>query len=357
MLKLPSFSASTTLGYMLRWELLLAFFPPAVFGQTAISAEQSPVVASPATVTSFVGYDLDMESFRPELEEVVALVRESSKLVKEGNLEGAKTLLLKAKASCEAMFKTIGRGSHDELYFLLGMVNEYLGDSKAAIENFESSLRLKANNPVAIFKHATLLKTSRRYNEAISEFLEVTWRADFAKHEPYFLMAECQKELGQHDAALASLEKSLAANPSYVPALSLLIKTRSEKLATTNDPQQKADLEGKILLDLKTLVSIDPSNRENVTKYVRATLNRSDPFFDRQSLQSAESLVRAIVEASSYKDSSMVKLLFDAQLKQRNLDNAERTLKLGLEQAPKSSILLNATKQLDLEKNALLSDR
>jgi predicted TPR repeat methyltransferase len=58
-----------------------------------------------------------------------------------------------------------------------------MGDVEAAIENYDSSLRLASRNPKVVFRRAGLLKAKGDCNSAARAYEETLWLLNSNKHE------------------------------------------------------------------------------------------------------------------------------------------------------------------------------
>ena len=248
------------------------------------------------------------------------------------------------------LLKKLSRGYRDELYFLRGLLHEARGDTDAALNDYKTSLTYRASNPVPLFRHAFLLKSKNNCKGAIPEFKEVRWRTIAAEHETLYLLAECQIAENDKESALKSLELAYAKNPEFTPAGKLLLELRGEILASAKDPAKKAQLEQETIQYLIKVTRQNPADKDSALQLARLLLKSGDPLLNPDKLQQAEALARKVVKDTGFKDEFAVRLLFDSQVKRRDLPNAEKTLRQGLKISPNSKILVEANEQLALEK-------
>ena len=135
-----------------------------------------------------------------------------------------------------------------------------------------------------------------------------------------------------------------------MPALKLMVNARKEQRAETADPAVKAQLEAQIAADLTSISRMDGNDRESSLKLVRMLLKRSDPLLNSERLNEAQGIAQRFASRSGYTDDESVRLLFDTQLKRGDLEGAEKTLKKGLSKKPKSALLQEASRQLEIQK-------
>lgn len=258
--------------------------------------------------------------------------------------------LKEAEKDLSRLVTELPRGYQDELYQLKGVSNEGLNNRAKALDAYAKSLKLQASNPVVLFRHAFLLEQLGRCAEAVPELREVYWRTKENAHEVLYLTADCLLQLGRNDEALKLSEEARKQDPQFVPVLKLLVAARREQLATESDPSKKSEINARIADELGVIYKQDPEDREAGLDYGRFLLKNSDPLLSAGALKQAETVARALCEKSDYTDEESVKLLFDVLVKRGDLKNAEQTLAAGMEKKPDSALLMNAQKQLEIER-------
>jgi tetratricopeptide (TPR) repeat protein len=299
---------------------------------------------------SFFDYFPQRRDFQPRLAQVLQTMDEALALEKEKQKKEAQDKYAESITKAEKLLTPSNRGYHDEIYQLLGFAQEKLGHVDEALKAYRKSLELRANNPVVIFRHAYMLKQNKRCGEAVPEFREVLWRTKQNSHEALFMLAECLLETDQEAEALKLSQEAYKNNPLFLPVLRQLVSLRERQMAKETDPAEKARIETLIGSALSTIVKQDAQDRDSALKYARLLLKESDPLLNVDRLKEAENLVRQFAEQSKFGDEQSVKLLFDAQIKQGQLAQAEQTLKQGLSVQPGSILLKNAQRQLEIER-------
>ena len=305
---------------------------------------------STRALTSLIDFTPNKTQFQSELTDAVQPLEEAAALIATKHETEAKARYQEASKRAESLLKTLARGYHDELYFLLGFAREKLEDYSGAARAFEASLKLKRTNVLVLFRHAYVLQRSGKCEAALPEFREVLWQTRAEAHEVLYLQGECQLALGKAEDAVKSFEAARVRNSHFVPAVRRLVAARQELITTTTDPKLRTELERQISSDLSVISQQNPEDRDSSLQLAGMLLRGADPLLSKQRLKQAESLAKRFAESSAFADVKSVRLLFEAQRKQGDLAAAEQTLKRGLKASPEATELREAALQLDIDK-------
>ncbi len=304
---------------------------------------------------SFLDYSPDPADYPGPLNPLVKLIAEANALDQNKQKKTAQEKFAAAIELARQLLNKTPRGYHDSIYQLMGFAEEKSGSLNDAIKSYRTSLELKANNPVILFRHAYLLKRTGNCKEAVPEFQEVVWRTKENMHEALFFLAECLLDIGNEEEALKLSQAAYQSNPLFLPVLHQLLAMREKLLSKEKNPEEKAKLENQIRADLAAIVKQDPEDRECSLKFGQSLLKDSDPLLNSDKLKQAESLAAHFAQISKFSDEQSVKLLFDAQIRQGKLNEADKTLQQGLSRIPDSAILKKAQTQLDIERGVQAS--
>lgn len=246
--------------------------------------------------------------------------------------------------------ETLSRGYHDELWFLLGLVQERSGQLEAALSSFDRSLQLSNNAPEVLFRKAVVLRKLTRHEKAVEALKEFLWLSKHNTHEARYELGRALCKLQRCPAGLKEIEQALAMAPGFVPALEFLLQEKKKSLARLKDPLERAELEAQITADLRRLVELDPENRDASLALARHALGYSDPLVHGDKLAEAERIARKFSEHSEYKDAEAVRLLFDLYARRGKTQEAANVLERGLKANPTAKTLLNAKRQLEIQR-------
>lgn len=294
---------------------------------------------------SFVDYRVSQKTFKSGIQSLAGEV-EGLWNNKNTNKNGLQKVILKIRTQ----LKSEPRGYHDQLWFLLGLSQEKLGDTKSAISSYRNAYTLRGYNVVPLFREALIERNQNNTKKASTLFKELLWRTDKYRYEIFYQLAECNIAENNKEKAYYYLQRANVLNPNYVPALKQLNKIKIEALPTIADPILKQTTKQTVVNDLNKIANQEPNDRESSLALAKIILQESDPLLHQDKIAKAENMIKKIVENSGYKDEEAVKLLFDAQVKKRDLVAAENTVNLGLERMPNSEALKESKQQLDVEK-------
>ena len=308
-----------------------------------------PAVLTPPKPPSFVEYRPQTKQFQQALH---PLVENINKAFAQGKQERAAAL----KGIVEEIDQAIaskGRGYHDELFHLRGYAMERLEKADEAQAAYQKSLNLKANNPVALFRLATILKEKKACGQAIPLYKEVMWRSAINHHEAFFSIGECHLLLDEEEKGLAAIERAVQLNPIFLPAIHFIVDYKTKLLEEEISPIKQAVLEAEIASQLTLVRELEPNDREAGFALARLLLRQSDPLLNATRLVEAEAIANQFADSSDYDDADAVRLLFDVRLKRGNLEQAESALQRGLQKNPQATRLLEAQRQLAIQQQAL----
>jgi tetratricopeptide (TPR) repeat protein len=294
---------------------------------------------------SFADYQVAKNTFKLGIQTTAG---EVGTLWNSPNANKAKLQQVIAKIRGE--LNTEPRGYHDQLWFLLGLAQEKLGDNKSAISSYKNAYKLRGYNVLPLFRQAFLERKQNNTKKASTLFSELLWRTDKYRYEIFFQLAECDLAENNKEGAYRYLQRANVLNPNYVPALKELNKIKMDALPTMADPILKQTTKQTVVSNLNKIASQEPNDRESALALAKILLQESDPLLHQDKIARAESYIKNIVKKSDYKDEEAVKLLFDAQIKMRDLVAAENTANLGLAKLPNSAVLKEAKQQLEVER-------
>ncbi|MCB0325854.1 MAG: hypothetical protein KDD69_19885, partial [Bdellovibrionales bacterium] len=265
----------------------------------------------------------DPGAFQTQIRAIPELMLAAEKLNRGKALTApAKGKYSEAAAEARRLLGTLSRGYHDELYFLLGVAQQQLGQSADALASYERSLALRSNNQAARFRRAELLQQANRLAEADAEFRELLWAGEDEKHLVLYRLAQVLIAQGKGEEALKLSEQARQQSPGFVPVLRLLVDIRKRQLELAENPTEKAHLEAQIAADLAVISAQDPTDRDAGLALARFLLQDSDPLLNAQRLAEAEAIAQRLADASGFADGESVRVLFDAQVKRGKLSEA-----------------------------------
>ena len=263
--------------------------------------------------------------------------------------EEAKKAFREAEQLAESLLKKIPRGYHDELLELKGYAEQQAGDYEGALASYKKAVALRPSSAMLIFREAFALSRLNRCAEAIPKFEEVLWTTHQARHEVLYLTSECNKTLGNTDVALKQMQEAQKLAPGYLPVTRSMVAYHQEQIAKAQDPTQRLGAEALLAADLALIVRLDPQDRQSALTLVRLLIKTGDGLVNTSRLAEAEEMASRFVTSSAYGDEESVKLLFDAQLKRGNVEAARKTVEAGLKKNPKSELMRQANRQLEIE--------
>lgn len=336
-----------------RFRTIGNFFIPLLLALIiGFSASNPPVNAqsTPTATGSLIDYRPEAKDFPKQLAAGIRDLQKGIDLKKNKKIKESQVQLSAAVSKTTTLLKTLSRGYHDELLLLRGYAQELQGQEEKALADYQRALTQRSGNPLVLIRKAVVLKRLKRCSDAVPVLEEVLWLTKTAQHEVLDLSAACQIELGNKDKAMTLLKQARALNPHYLPLLLRVVELQQEQLALDSLPAQKRNLlEAEITTDLWTITRLDPTNRDAALRLGKLLLKTSDPLINADRINEAGALAKRFAEQSSYKDSQIVRLLFDAQIQRRNVKGAKETLAKGLQAVPESQTLKEAQMQLELE--------
>lgn len=300
---------------------------------------------------SFLDYSPHTSEYSSALHPVVESIRECQKLIREKQVESAKHKLSITAQEIKKHLESLPRGYHHGVFTLKGLIEELQGNPLEAAVSYRASLALKSNNSVTLFRLANILIEQKRYQDSLPLLRELLWRSQTHSHEIRLLFARSLIALDNKERAYEQLLEAKNANGNFQPVLKQLVQTRAELIAEESDIAVKTRLQNQQLADLNTIVQLNPNDRDAALALIPLIVDKADPLFGTDSLNKAEALAKRFADNSKFKDSELVRVLFDVQVKKRDFNSAEDTITRGLKQTPDSTILKNAQRQLELEKS------
>ncbi|MCC6954330.1 MAG: tetratricopeptide repeat protein, partial [Deltaproteobacteria bacterium] len=138
----------------------------------------------------------------------------------------AKALLLSSIERADSIKESTPRGLRDEIFLLEGFAFELLGEPAKAIDAYDESLKLRALNPVVMFRRGMALKLAGDCAKALPQFEEVRWASDKLAHEVMYAEAQCQLLIGRGDLAVSLLEQARKKKPGFTLASKMLLDMR-----------------------------------------------------------------------------------------------------------------------------------
>ncbi len=310
-----------------------------------------------ARADSLLYYELRPENFPQELQSLVSRLGAQQPLASTQPGAVNHRELERIRNEAKQKLTQLSRGYSDELWFIIGLSSEALGELPQALEAYDKASQFSVRDPLPRFRHALLRKKQQEFRPALDELKEVLWQARASEHEVLFVMAECLHALGLDEEAKTHLERARAMNPQFAPALRLLVQTRMKLISTAQLPGEKLAAESLIIADLQALTAIEPNDRESQLQLTRMLLKSSDPLFDSAQLKRGQALATQVAEESKYKDETAVRLLFDIHLKLKDLKAAEDVALRGLKANPNSATLKDAQAQLAIETESVAKEK
>lgn len=324
-------------------------------------AESSLSDGAPTKVDSFIDFNPARAGFPAPLDEVVRPITAALNVIRrdastsdstapEVSREG-KERLMQAIDRADSLKERIPRGLSDELELLEGFAFELLGEPQKAIAAYDESLRLRSINPLVSFRRAMALKQANQCPKALQQLQEVMWMSDKLAHEVLFAQAQCQIALGRADLAIPLLEQARKKAPSYAPAVRLLLETRM-KAFDASPRAVDSTVAAKMTEDLAELSAGRPDDPQTSLMLAKLLVRKSDPLVALDDLKRGEQIASRLAEKAQFKDETIVRLVFDAQIKRGDIPAAERTVARGLSVLPTSKPLLDAARQLEVYKES-----
>lgn len=310
---------------------------------TASAENPTSTPVNPAEFTSYLDYQLRPAHFQPSFHEVIEKI--NAALSPSPQAPALKTIL----SNLAAREKTESRGRVDIVYFLEGYIFEKLGKKKEALAAYGKAVAERSQVPLYVFRHAFLLKSQGRCEQASTEFQQLAWAVKRASAEPLFLAGECLEQLGKKDEAKRLYAESLKRDSHFVPVLRKTLQEANETITTEYDPKKKAELEIQMKSLLENILTQIPNDREASLQLSEMLLKGPKSVLSNSTYTRVIQLSEPIVNASNSKDPKSVLLLFEAQKRLGKLEEARKTLTAGLEKNPDSLELQQAQRGLELE--------
>jgi tetratricopeptide (TPR) repeat protein len=300
--------------------------------------------------SSILGYIPSLGDFDPVLVPIIQPIRAALQDMKGGPLtKSAREQLQLSITRNVALRPQLVRGLVDESDFFMGYAQELLGQETEALKSYDDSLESRANNHLAAFRKAVLLKNAQQYDLAVRELSELNWDSQPRKHEVYYTWGQCLLALNRVAEAQKVLVEARKSEPTYLPVVKLLVATRANLIDEQAAKRHPLEVK-KLAEDLTYLTSRDPSDRDSSLMLAKLLIKKSDPIVGGNELVEAEQIADRLAQQSNYSDDSAVRLLFDAQLKKGDVKAAERTVTRGLSSNPSSQMLMDAQKQLEIQR-------
>ena len=158
----------------------------------------------------------------------------------------------------------LSRGYHDEIYFLIAVVEEKRGRKNSAIKAYQQSLTRRANNPSALARLGLIAKQSKDYDKSINLLNEARWLLKSPNPELLIALSGCFSAKNLPLKAEKLLQEAGVINPNHSSIVKPMLDLRLSKLEKTGDKSEKLALEKEIFQYLGQL--IDSGNRDK--KYV-----------------------------------------------------------------------------------------
>lgn len=242
------------------------------------------------------------------------------------------------------------RGLQDELYELKAFVYEKLARNDDALLSYQKSLELRADNSLALYRHALILVSKNSCEKATPELRELLWSNKANEHEINYLFAVCQLKIDK-EKSISLFEKSYFKNADFQPTIEQLLSLYSEEyeknLATGIE---SSGLSQKMFPLIDKLIGQNPENQEYKKKFIKLTTIHKDPFIDQEQFNQAVNYARQIVIKDQFQSVENVLVYFDLLVKIRSLDLAQKLITNAENKNPKlSKSLAGAKKQLAIE--------
>jgi len=330
---------------------------------SSATAESSLPDSGPMRAESFLDFNPARAGFPAQLDGVVKPLTAALNMIRRDGSTSAgaearqplsrdgKAALLQAIERADALEETLPRGLSDELHFLEGFAFELLGEPQKAVAAYDQSLRIRSLNPLVSFRKAMALKQANQCPKALQQLQEVQWMSDKLAHEVLFAQAQCQLALGRADLAVSLLEQARKKAPGYAPAVKLLLDTRM-KVFDASPRAVDNTVAAKMTEDLSEMSAARPGDSQTSLMLAKLLVKKSDPLVALEDLKRGEQIAFQLAEKAQFKDDSIVRLVFDAQIKRGDIPAAGRTVARGLSVTPTSKPLLDAARQLEVYKES-----
>ncbi len=319
----------------------------------ASPSEPAPT-ADPRFVASLADYRPRAAQFGPQLREPAALIEEGYRLSDARDRQQAELRLHAALTALDGGKIKLPRGKEEQVPLLRALAFEGLGDQKAAIKQYEATLKLQPTNILAHFRRGLILSRTNQCATAIQEFHEVEWYLTAIRYETSYLVGLCLKasaKPGDKDQAEKLFEQSIQLNPGYLPALREVIAYKLHVFQTTPEPDKQKALATSMEAGLNAILLKDPGDRESALALSRLLL-RGPAAGDRKArVELAIQRMQKLADESQFKDDTAVRLLVQGLTMKGDVAGAEAALSRGLLANPGSAELKAAQQQLVIDKS------
>lgn len=318
---------------------------------TSINSPCFAAPALPATVHSASNDILTAlpipEKFPTEVNEAATSFAQARKSKSEND---AATKYRAAISKANALIKTLPRGLHDELEFIKALSYENLGDIENAKAAYRTTLAMRASNDIALFRYAYLLLQSDNCQDALPLLYESSWRNKQNGPQINYVIGECLLLLKRDEEALSFFEKSATAATTFLPPHRRLVEMYDKKLSAIIIPEERVEIEKKVASSLEAIAKQDPNDTTSAIAFSKYLLKNADPLLGGNKLNQAETFAAKATKNSDYANAEAVRTYVDILMRKKNFAQASTVLEKGLKKNKKSALLIEAKKQLEIEK-------
>ncbi len=242
----------------------------------------------------------------------------------------------------------LSRGYHDEIYFLIAVVEEKRGRKNSAIKAYQQSLTRRANNPSALARLGLIAKQSKDYDKSINLLNEARWLLKSPNPELLIALSGCFSAKNLPLKAEKLLQEAGVINPNHSSIVKPMLDLRLSKLEKTGDKSEKLALEKEIFQYLGQLIDSGNRDKKYVNMYADYNLKLSDPLVDSVRFDTVERLLSDLNQ-SSKGDVSTFESHVLTLLKRRKLNEAGKIVDSAKEKFPSSPTIIDLENQLKIE--------
>lgn len=320
----------------------------------SLTAVNSPCIAAPTLPATVYSASEDILASLPVPEKFPAEIKAAAQPLEQARKSKSETdaaaKFKTAITQADALIKTLPRGLHDELEFIKAFSFESLGETDKAKASYSKTLAMRANNDIALFRYAHLLLQSGNCQDALPLLYESSWRNEANGPQVNYVIGECLLVLKRDEEALSFFEKSATSAKTFAPPHRRLLEIYDKKLESVAIPEERKLIELKLASSLETIASQDPSDTANAVKFSKYLLRNADPLLGGDNLTRAEKIAASATKNSSFANAEAVRTYVDILMRQKKFDEASKVIEKGLKKNKKSELLIEANKQLAIEK-------
>lgn len=247
--------------------------------------------------------------------------------------------------------KEYSRGLQDELFLLEGFIHENCKDLSLAKKSYNNSLKLRRNNPTALFRLVAISIQNNEIKEAKNLIQETKWQGYKDTFVLNFLEGVILTAEHKWKDAVETYKSVLKVSPNYLPAAKSLYTAKLELRKKTKDKKSQALIDQELPNDLALICKLEPNNYSQCLSYIKYLLSTGDFIKSPNKLSEGEKIVDYWL--NSHRDKQLEFSLLKVQfLEKQNKENEILTFINNLEKEKKLTSELVAKRKMIQDQSA-----